>query len=180
MSRSTLDTVTTELARCWTGLDTATVHRARDLMRTLTRAPAGEPWLAQILEAQPESVELYRDPEHGFLLLAHVEQRGSYRSPHDHGSGWVVYAVQSGVTRMGSYRAFDGPDHAPRLVSRGARDLLAGDCEVYLPGDIHDTECRSDTLVQFRLTSCDFALEKAQGRMTVFPEPRERASIPAG
>lgn len=44
--------------------------------------------------------ELYRDPEQGFILLAHSEKKDLYRVPHDHGGGWVISAVQSGEIEM--------------------------------------------------------------------------------
>lgn len=100
-------------------------------------------------------VELHRDPDHGFLLLAHREPMGRYRTPHDHGRGWVVYAVARGEVEMGTYARVDG-----NLVRRSVERLRAGDARVYLPGDVHDTRIVSDDVVMLRFTSCDLKAQR--------------------
>ena len=66
------------------------VAAVRAQLEQLTKAPSGERWLGALHEESPASKELYRDPTHGFLLLAHSEQTGLYRPPHDHGRGWGI------------------------------------------------------------------------------------------
>lgn len=102
-------------------------------------------------------VELHRDPDHGFLLLAHRERAGRYRAPHDHGLGWVIYAVARGEVELGTYARIDG-----HLVRRGVERLGPGDARVYLPGDIHDTRIVSDDVVMLRFTSRDLKAEEAR------------------
>ncbi|MBU6953118.1 hypothetical protein [Hahella sp. HN01] len=149
----------------WDGLTTSNVIRLRRLLQDLAKTSAEEPWLAQIHADRPDMVELYTDLEHGFRLLAHTEPRGLYRAPHDHGFGWVLYALQHGALEMSTYQSITDKRGGTRLVSRGCDTLNPGDCRVFLPGDIHDTKCVSDYIVQFRLTSSDFKLEKKEGRM---------------
>ncbi len=147
-------------------LTTETVGRARQLVEELARAPEAEPWLAALLRDPTEGRELYRDPEHGFLLLAHAEREGRYRAPHDHGRGWVIYAVQHGEMEMGSYARVIDAEGAVRLVQRDTSRVRAGECRVYLPGEIHDTRCVSSDVLMLRFTSCDLKVEDREGRLT--------------
>lgn len=178
MTETTLDRVTKEIQEEWNGLTSHTVLRTRELLKELTLAPDDEPWLAKIHAEKPETVELYADPEQGYILLAHTERKGLYRVPHNHGAGWVFYAVQHGENRMSTYKQTTTPDGRTHLVSRGSHDLRKGDCEVFLPGDIHDTECLTDYMVQFRLTSSDFKQEKTSGRMIQFVDASKVATAP--
>jgi hypothetical protein len=41
----------------------------------------------------------------------------------------------------------------------------AGQCNVYLEGDIHDTTIHEDNTLMFRLTSCEFHKELSEGRL---------------
>lgn len=166
MIKNSLETFVDGVRSAWGPLTTETVARTRQLLEDLARAPASEPWLAALLRDPPEDRELYRDPEHGFLLLAHVERGGRYRVPHDHGSGWVIYAVQHGEMAMGSYARVTGANGEAHLVQRDVSRVRAGECRVYLPGDIHDTRCLSDDVLMLRLTSCDLKVEAREGRMT--------------
>ncbi|MGZ3313193.1 MAG: hypothetical protein ACXU8Q_03450, partial [Caulobacteraceae bacterium] len=113
---------------------------------------------------QPASRELFRDPVHGFVLLAHVEKAGLYRAPHDHGRGWVIYAVQQGESEMGTYGRLEGPDGDVRLVRRNTTVVRPGQAQVYLPGDIHDTLCVTGPALLFRFTERDLRREDAAER----------------
>jgi hypothetical protein len=108
---------------------------------------------------QPATRELHRDKAHGFMLLAHTENQGLYRPPHDHGRAWVVYGVQSGELEVGNYAKIEGPDGEPRLVEIGRSILRPGQARAYLPGDIHDTRCLSETALLLRFTERDLRHE---------------------
>lgn len=57
----------------------------------------------------PSGVErLYEDPDHGFVVLAHVNRKPSKNSPHDHGTSWAVYGMAVNYTDMTEYRRADG------------------------------------------------------------------------
>ncbi|WP_233520580.1 hypothetical protein [Flocculibacter collagenilyticus] len=155
----------TEIAQCWSGLNSETVSKSRALLSELAKAPSTEPWLVQLHEKKEESIELYRDEVHGFILLAHVERQGKYRVPHNHGAGWVLYAIQHGRMAMSTYSSVTNQSGKTHLVSRGEELITVGGCKAFLPGDIHDTECLSDYVLMFRLTSCDFKKEKSEGRL---------------
>ncbi|WP_286235479.1 hypothetical protein [Thalassotalea sediminis] len=167
-----LEKVTSEISACWAGLNSETTTAVRDLLIALTKTSENEAWLDEIIKEQPAAKLLYSDPKYGFLLLAHSEKKDTYRVPHDHGMGWVFYAVQSGQMEMATYKQITASNGKTDLVSRGKEIMNAGHCKVFLPGDIHDTLCLSDNFIQYRLTSSDFKEEIASGRMTRFLNKR--------
>tara|TARA_Y100001970_G_scaffold216064_1_gene264462 strand:+ start:1648 stop:2169 length:522 start_codon:yes stop_codon:yes gene_type:complete len=163
---NSLARVTNEIKACWTGLNSETTTRVRDLLVELTKTTEKEEWLDQIVKQKPAAQVLYSDQRHGFILLAHSEKYGTYRVPHDHGAGWVFYAVQSGEMEMNTYKKVTTAKGRTHLVARGKENMKPGDCRVFLPGDIHDTLCVSENFIQYRLTSSDFKEEIKSGRMT--------------
>jgi hypothetical protein len=173
MNKDSLHTFTEALSSAWGPLTSELVGVARSRMARLLEAPTTEAWLATLHREAPESKELYRDPARDFLLLAHTEQAGLYRPPHDHGRGWVVYAVQRGELEMSTYRRVHDLRGASHLVKRESFVLRTGDVRVFLPGDIHDTRCTSGPLTLFRFTSRDFKRED----VTRYPEPPSAACI---
>lgn len=154
----------------WGPLDTALAATLRQELGALAQAPETEPWLASLLADRPETRELHRDPDHGFLLLAHAERQGHHRPPHDHGRGWVVYAVLRGEMEMGTYARIEDAT-GPRLVARERYTLRPGEARVYLPGDIHDTRYLSGEALVLRFTSRDLAEEERAGRLMRYPGP---------
>lgn len=170
MTAHSLDRFAAEMNAHWGPLDCALVDVTRARLSALLSAAADEPWLAALHRDAPERRELVRDADHGFLLLAHVERRGCYRAPHDHGRGWVAYGVQHGAFEMCTYAALAGPDGRTRLVRRDARIVRAGEVMVYLPGDIHDTRCLTDTALEYRFSDRDLRAEERAGRMTRYVE----------
>ncbi|MEY4580091.1 MAG: hypothetical protein RL701_4794, partial [Pseudomonadota bacterium] len=101
-------------------------------LEQLANAPNSERWLQALHDEAPASKELYRDGTHGFVLLAHSEATDLYRPPHDHGRGWVIYALQRGEMEIGTYARVEDA-HGVRLVKRDATPLRAGEARVYLP-----------------------------------------------
>lgn len=146
----------------------ASVHAQ---LEQLAKAPSTERWLQALHEENPASKELYRDGTHGFVLLAHSEPTGLYRPPHDHGRGWVIYALQRGEMEIGTYARVEDADGRVRLVKRDASLLRAGEARVYLPGDIHDTRCLSGPSLLFRFTERDLKKEDQEAhRVTRYVE----------
>ena len=167
MTENSLQTFATAMSTSWGPLASELVASARHHLARLLDATATEPWRAALDGKAPESVELYRDPVHGFLLLSHTEQTGLYRPPHDHGRGWVVYAVERGDMEMTTYRQVHDLRGNSYLVRRESFVLRSGDLRVFLPGDIHDTRCTAGPLRLLRLTSRDFKKED----VTRYPAP---------
>lgn len=143
----------------WGPLSTEVVAGCRQHLEELLQAPASEEWLRSLHQGAPLHQELYRDQKHGFVLLAHTEQAGLYRPPHDHGRGWVIYALQQGEMEMGTYARVEDPDGNVRLVQREVRRVHPGQVQVYLPGDIHDTRCIAGPALLFRFTERDLQKE---------------------
>lgn len=168
MAEDSLQKFTKAVSSTWGPLTSELVASSRHHVAQLLEAPASEAWLAALHADAPESKELYRSAAHEFLLLAHTEQAGSYRPPHDHGRGWVVYAVQRGEMEMATYRRVHDLRGNAHLVKRESFVLRPGDVRVFLPGDIHDTRCTAGPLTLFRFTSRDFKKEE----VTRYPEPR--------
>lgn len=159
MARNTLEVAMAAVSAIWGPLTTELAEASRMHIESLAKASPDEPWLAELHRTQPASRELYRDPVHGFVLLAHFEQTSLYRPPHDHGRGWVIYAVQQGESEMGTYGRIESPDGEVRLVRRNSILVKAGQVQVYLPGDIHDTRCLSGPALLFRFTERDLKKE---------------------
>ena len=147
-------------------LTTELVSTVRAQLEQLTAAPSSEPWLKALHEETPGSRELYRDPTHAFVLLVHSEATDLYRPPHDHGRGWVIYALQRGEMEIGTYVRVQDADGQIRLVKRDASLLRAGEARIYLPGDIHDTRCVRGPSLLFRFTDRDLKQEDQRGRLT--------------
>ena len=160
MAKNSLETFIERVRAIWGPITSEVVAGCRTHLEELLKAPATEEWLAALHRDAPANKELYRDPENGFLLLAHTEAPGLYRPPHDHGKGWVIYAVQQGETEMGTYVRLQDESGKLQLVQRDASALRAGQVSVYLPGDIHDTRCLTGPLLLYRFTSCDLKQER--------------------
>lgn len=143
----------------WGPLSTEVVTAVQRHIATLLRASPTEDWLADLYRNVPPSHELLRDPQHGFVLLAHTEPAGLYRPPHDHGRSWVIYAVVSGESEMGTYGRVEDQDGTIRLVKRNTTLVKPGQVQVYLPGDIHDTRCVSGPALLYRFTERDLKKE---------------------
>lgn len=162
MTETSLSNFARNAHSAWGPLSTELVDECRRQAEALVRTAPSEPWLAALHESQPAGEELYRDPDHGFVLLAHTEHAGLYRPPHDHGRAWVIYAVQQGESEMGTYARVEDPDGRVRLVKRNTSLVRAGQVQVYLPGDIHDTLCMTNSALLFRFTERDLKVEDRQ------------------
>jgi hypothetical protein len=178
MTNSALETFIADVRSAWGPLASPVVAACRRSLAQLTLTSEREPWLASLHADRPEGRELHRDPEHGFVLLAHVERAGLYRPPHDHGRGWVVYAVQQGEIEVRTFARIEEPDGAVRLVQRDSTILRPGIALAYLPGDIHDTRCLTETALEFRFTERDLKIEdRVEHRVTRYGAPRDAWTV---
>lgn len=178
MAASALATFITRITSIWGPLTTELVAGCRQHLEALTQARAAEEWLAALHRDATAYKELHRDPTHGFELLAHTEHAGLYRAPHDHGRGWVIYAIQRGEIEMGTYGRSEGPDGRVQLVKRDATLLRPGQAMVYLPGDIHDTLCVTGPALLLRFSERDLRKEdKEEHRVTRYVERDGRWTV---
>jgi hypothetical protein len=159
MSGNALETFVNNTRASWGPLTTEMAAACRDHLEQLMQASPSEAWLAGLHETLPASQEMHRDPDLGFILLAHTEPTGLYRAPHDHGRSWVIYAVQRGEIEMGTYARIQDADGKVRLVKRDSTVVRAGQVKVFLPGDIHDTQCLAGPALLFRFTERDLKKE---------------------
>jgi hypothetical protein len=172
MTTNALDVFAANVRAHWGPLATEVVAACRRELALLAQAPVSESWLRNLHAQQPAGKELYRDPDAGFVLLAHTEHAGLYRPPHDHGRAWVVYAVQEGAVEMRTFGRVETPDGTVDLIQRDSVIVRAGQVQAYLPGDIHDTRCLSDTALVFRFTERDLRIEdRVEHRVTRYPPP---------
>jgi hypothetical protein len=169
MTGTALDRFVAAVRGDWGPITSELVAKCRTHLDALTAAEPSEVWLASLLAERPATRELHREPD-SFMLLAHAEQLGLYRPPHDHGRAWVVYAVQSGALEIGNYvRVSDAS--GDRLVRRETMILRPGDARAYLPGDIHDTHCLTRNALVFRFTERDLRHEdQVERKLTRFVE----------
>jgi hypothetical protein len=164
MTDTSLQTFIETVQSGWGPLTTKLIADCKRGLEDLLRAPATEPWLAGLHRDAPANRELYRDPAQGFVLLAHTEQAGLYRPPHDHGRGWVIYAIQQGQVEMRTYVRVPDPNGRVRLVMRDSTVLRPGDVKAFLPGDIHDTRCVAGPALLFRFTERDLKADETVTR----------------
>ena len=153
-----IDRFTAKVRAAWGPLTSDLVGECRRQLQDLADTSPAEAWRSELRDSRPAREELYRDPDHGFVLLAHAEQAGLYRPPHDHGRAWVVYAVLEGEVEMRTFARIEGADGV-RLVQRDSAVLRPGDAQAYLPGDIHDTRCLGDNALLLRFTERDLRTE---------------------
>lgn len=153
----------------WGPISTTLVSRCKEYLARLAMTSPTEEWLASLLSERPATRQLHREFG-GFMLLAHAENQGLYRPPHDHGRAWVVYAVQSGELEVGTYaKVSDG--RGTLLVRRETHTIRRGEARAYLPGDIHDTLCVSEDALVLRFTERDLRHEdQVERRLTRFIE----------
>jgi hypothetical protein len=105
----------------------------------LERLLANDDFVAEQLRDAPVGVQvLYRDPELGFCVLAHINQEPHASPPHDHGSSWAIYGQAIGHTDMTEYRRVEGNGAgcAELEVARRYR-LEPGHAGLYDVGAIH-------------------------------------------
>jgi hypothetical protein len=89
---------------------------------------------------------LYKDPQLGFQILAHNNDKARVSPPHDHGSSWAIYGQATQYTDMIEWeRADDGadPKHA-RLTPTKKYRLRPGHAGIYQDGTIHSIDYPDD------------------------------------
>ena len=82
---------------------------------------------------------LHTDPELGFEVLAHINDKARRSPPHDHGESWAVYGQAVGHTDMTEYRRTDDGSvegEAKLEVTRKYR-LNPGEVGMFADGAIH-------------------------------------------
>jgi len=162
--RNSLEQFVTDVRSVWgNGKDPELPLKVKALMeKMLTQTGPDEFWMAYLLKQAKAAKELYRDPDHGFVQMAHVHQPGHKNAPHDHGPCWVVYGVYRGEIEIGTYRRIDDGTQPGKatLETKELHRLTPGVVYPYLSGEIHSTRAIDAPAVVFRFLSSD--LEKVR------------------
>ncbi|HLU40483.1 MAG TPA: hypothetical protein VK081_13955 [Planctomycetota bacterium] len=112
------------VAQRWS--DAGTVHRVRDAARELVARPLVLDPAARAMPAHGYGRNLlWRDPDHGFVVIAMAWPPGLCGAPHDHGTWGVVAVVEGEVTITDYERDDDGRD-GDRAVLREVGTTVAG------------------------------------------------------
>ena len=165
MKNQALENFIIELSKVWGPLDSQLTKNSKYLLEELTINCKNEDWINELLKNKEPVTEVFKSQEHGFILQAHVEQKGDISPPHDHGNGWVLYSTVKGQVEMRIFHRILQPDGTLKVIQKDSYIQIPGQCSVYLEGDIHDTTAHEDDTLMLRLTSCDFNKEFEQGRL---------------
>ncbi len=84
----------------------------------------------------------YEDPELGFQVLVHSNDKARVSAPHDHGDSWAIYGQATQYTDMVEWeREDDGADPAhARLKAVKKYRLTPGRAGIYQDGTIHSID----------------------------------------
>lgn len=90
-------------------------------------------------DAKTGKTTLYEDPDFGFVVLAHVNEKGGKSPPHDHGPSWAVYGQVTGYTDMTVWNRTDGGQGSGDANLEKVKEyrLNPGEVGKYDVGDIH-------------------------------------------
>jgi indolepyruvate ferredoxin oxidoreductase, beta subunit len=85
---------------------------------------------------------LYEDPELGFQVLAHINDKARVSPPHDHGASWAIYGQATKYTEMTEWeRKDDGSDPGKAKLNPVKKyRLLPGHAGIYQDGTIHSID----------------------------------------
>jgi hypothetical protein len=85
---------------------------------------------------------LYEDPDLGFQILAHINDKARVSPPHDHGASWAIYGQATHHTDMIEWEREDDsskPGEAKLKPVKTYR-LLPGHAGLYQDGTIHSID----------------------------------------
>jgi predicted metal-dependent enzyme (double-stranded beta helix superfamily) len=85
---------------------------------------------------------LYEDPELGFQILAHINDKARVSPPHDHGASWAIYGQATHYTDMIEWEREDNggdPKNAKLKTAKKYR-LMPGHAGIYQDGKIHSID----------------------------------------
>lgn len=113
----------------------------RDVIRAnLEKLVANQDFVAAncSVDAERGVHRLYQDPDLGFVVLAHIYEKGVESPPHDHGPSWAIYCQAVEHTDMTVWKETgksggDDPIVEPAQTYR----LDPGMAGTFNPGDIH-------------------------------------------
>jgi predicted metal-dependent enzyme (double-stranded beta helix superfamily) len=94
-------------------------------------------------EDVPQGLKLlYEDPDLGFQILAHVNDKARVSPPHDHGDSWAIYGQATHYTDMTEWEREDDGSKSGEARLRPVKKyrLLPGQAGIYQEGRIHSID----------------------------------------
>jgi predicted metal-dependent enzyme (double-stranded beta helix superfamily) len=84
---------------------------------------------------------LYEDPDLGFQILAHINDKARVSPPHDHGASWAIYGQATHYTDMIEWERDEG-DKAEQAKLKPIKKyrLMPGQAGIYQDGKIHSID----------------------------------------
>jgi predicted metal-dependent enzyme (double-stranded beta helix superfamily) len=119
--------------------------KGREEVRTrLERLLADKQFVEQYCGEQvPRGLQLlHDDPELGFQILAHINDKARVSPPHDHGASWAIYGQATQYTDMIEWKREDDgsrPGEAKLKPVKKYR-LTPGHAGIYQDGTIHSID----------------------------------------
>ena len=85
---------------------------------------------------------LYEDPELGFQILAHINDKARVSPPHDHGASWAIYGQATHYTDMIEWEREDDGTSSDKAKLKPVKKyrLLPGHAGIYEDGKIHSID----------------------------------------
>jgi predicted metal-dependent enzyme (double-stranded beta helix superfamily) len=85
---------------------------------------------------------LYEDPELGFQVLVHINDKARVSPPHDHGASWAIYGQATHYTDMVEWEREDDGTDADKAKLKPVKKyrLLPGHAGIYQDGTIHSID----------------------------------------
>jgi predicted metal-dependent enzyme (double-stranded beta helix superfamily) len=83
---------------------------------------------------------LHEDPELGFQVLTHINDKARVSPPHDHGASWAIYGQATHYTDMIEWAREDDGTGKAKLKPVKKYRLLPGHAGIYQDGTIHSID----------------------------------------
>jgi hypothetical protein len=85
---------------------------------------------------------LYEDPDLGFQILAHINDKARVSPPHDHGASWAIYGQATHYTEMTEWEREDDRANPGKAKLKPVKKyrLLPGHAGIYQDGTIHSID----------------------------------------
>jgi hypothetical protein len=94
------------------------------------------------VKPKPGLHRLYEDPELGFEILAHINEKPRVSPPHDHGDSWAVYGQATRYTVMTEWKRTDDKSDPAKAKLEPVKTyrLEPGHAGMYQDGMIHSID----------------------------------------
>jgi predicted metal-dependent enzyme (double-stranded beta helix superfamily) len=85
---------------------------------------------------------LHDDPDLGFQILAHINDKARVSPPHDHGASWAIYGQATHYTEMTEWEREDNGADAKHAKLKPVKKyrLTPGHAGIYQDGKIHSID----------------------------------------